>query len=285
MLPFRETLTSWRARTPSFINACVVLAPMLLVAIVGLIVDPRTITNAPAWLKPAKFAISGMAMLLSLAWMFRDVQTSRALTIVSAMLSWILVVEVAAIYLQAARGTSSHFNINTPLDTLVYSSMGVGIGLVWLLSAVLLWLHLRVQHHDRHLALAFRLGLVLQIVGSGTGWIMTTPKPEQIAAITRGERPFVAGAHTVGAPDGGRGLPITHWSTAFGDVRVAHFVGLHALQLLPLLLLAFRRIRGRTDDVVERFALIGVSVAYGALFVGTLLQALNGHPLFPTSSG
>ncbi len=43
------------------------------------------------------------------------------------------------------------------------------------------------------------------------------------------------GGHTVDAPDGVHGLPFVNWSTAFGDLRVAHFFALHSLQAFPLL--------------------------------------------------
>ena len=88
----------------------------------------------------------------------------------------------------------------------------------------------------------------------------------------------VSGAHTVGAPDGGRGLPVTGWSTRHGDVRVPHFIGLHALQALPLfVVLVLRRGRDRTRTALA----ITAAGAYAAVFVGLLVQALRGMPMLP----
>jgi len=267
--------------SPVMMRMAAVCAALLGVSLIGLLIDDRMITGAPAWLKSAKFGASTAIYLLTMTWMVRDLPTSRTVRVTTSLIAWLLALETTVIVIQAARGTTSHFNINTPLDTALYSSMGVGIATVWILSAVLLWIHLRTPATDRTLALALRLGLALNIVGSSVGWIMTQPRPEQIVAMQRGERPFVAGSHTVGAPDGGAGMPLTQWSRAHGDLRIPHFLGMHAWQLLPLLLLGMRRVRTAANDGAERTLMLIAFSACAALFLAALAQALAGHPLIP----
>ncbi len=258
---------------------------LLGIALIGLLVDDRVITGAPAWLKPAKFGASGAIYLVTMAWMVRDLPKSRMLRIATTLIGWILMLETVVIALQALRGTTSHFNIDTPLDAAIFASMGVGIATVWFMSAILLWLHFRTPTGDRSMALALRLGLALNIVGAGVGWKMTGPRAEQFAAMKRGEHPYLAGSHTVGAPDGGPGLPLIKWSSTHGDLRIPHFVGMHAWQLLPLLLLGIRRLRRSTGDGTERTAIVFASAACAAVFLAALAQALAGHPLVSLPPG
>ncbi len=256
-----------------------VIGLLLMVSLIGLAVDARIIAGAPAWLKPVKFCLSTVIYLVSLAFMTRTLPQTRVLRWATTGTSVILTIEVAVILVQAARGTTSHFNVDTPLDASIFAGMGVGIMLVWLASIALLWQHWRTPHPDRALALAFRVGLLLHIVGASFGWMMTRPFPGQVDAITRGERPRIVGSHTVGGKDGGPGLPLTKWSTAYGDLRVPHFVGMHALQLLPLLLLGVRRVRRTRDDRTELTVLYAASGVYAVLVLLVLRQAVAGHPL------
>ena len=78
-------------------------------------------------------------------------------------------------------------------------------------------------------------------------------------------------SHTVGAADGGAGLPLTNWSTKYGDLRVAHFLGMHSLQILPLL----GWYVARTTKTIFVAAAI-----YFILTSLTFAQALSGKPLF-----
>ena len=243
---------------------------------VALVLDPREILGAPAWMKPAKFAASIAIYSLTLAWIFTYLdEWPRTRRIVSWITTVTLLLEIVIIDLQAWRGTTSHFNIGTVMDGVLFSIMGLAI-LVQTFAAIALAVAVwRQRFTDRALGWALRLGMTMTIVGAMTGGLMTQPTRAQIDDARAGHRMAVAGAHTVGAPDGGPGLPGTGWSREHGDIRVAHFLGLHAVQLLPLAALLFAR-RGWLE--ARRVRMVwAISGSYASIFSLLLWQALRGQ--------
>ena len=77
-------------------------------------------------------------------------------------------------------------------------------------------------------------------------------------------------AHTVGGPDVGGGIPVLNWTRKVGDLRIAHFAGMHALQLIPLI--SFYLIKNTALTLL-------LGAIYFAIASLILLQALNGRPL------
>jgi hypothetical protein len=104
---------------------------------------------------------------------------------------------------------------------------------------------------------------------------MTRPTETQIADARAGERMTTAGAHSVGGPDGGPGVPVAGWSREHGDLRVPHFIGLHAVQALALIAIGLRR--WHRPETVRVRALLAAAASYGALFLVLLWEALRGH--------
>ena len=86
------------------------------------------------------------------------------------------------------------------------------------------------------------------------------------------------GGHWVGgvASDAG-GLSIFGWARDGGDLRVAHFFGMHAMQVLPVVALAADRLASRWASAVVLVA----TTAYAALTCAVLAQALAGRPFLP----
>jgi hypothetical protein len=278
VIRLRAGLALLWAGSPVLTAAALLMGGALVGSLIGLLVDPRTITGAPAWLKPAKFAVSTAIYMLTLAWIFtRLPDWPRLRRLVGWMTAIIFVLEVAIIDAQAWRGTTSHFNIGTLLDGVLFSIMGTAIVVQTLTSvavAVAVW---RQPFADRAMGWALRLGLAITIIGASTGGFMTRPTAAQLDEARVTGRMAIAGAHTVGAPDGGPGLPGTGWSLEHGDIRIPHFVGLHAMQILPLLALVLRR--RRSTETARVRVILTAAASYVGLFGILLWQALRGQSL------
>jgi hypothetical protein len=263
--------------SPELITTAASMLVVLAAALVGLMVDPTVITGAPAWLKPAKFAVSITIYTVTLAWIFTLIpEWPRTRRVVGWMTATTMVLEMAIISGQAWRGTTSHFNVSTPVDATLFSIMGAAIVVQTFSTiavAVALWRH---RFADAPLGWALRLGMSITIVGALTGGMMTRPTAAQLNAAQAGQRMTIVGAHTVGAPDGGPGLVGTGWSTQHGDLRIPHFVGLHAVQVLPLLAWLLWR-RQVQEHARARLVIVGAG-SYAALYVILLVGALRGVP-------
>jgi hypothetical protein len=253
----------------------------LLIALAGLVVDPRVITNAPAWMKPAKFAASILIYTATL-WILLPAIADRPGFV--RVVSWAVLIglglEMALIALQAARGTTSHFNNTTEFDAMVFRAMGGTIMVIWLLTMIVAALFFR--RHLAHPALTWgvRLGFIGTIIGMGVAILMTLPTPEQQQAAAAGLPALFQGAHSVGVADGGPGLPIVGWSTTGGDLRIGHFVGLHALQVVPLVALILMRFSPSWLPARAQAQLTAIAgVAWIALTLLLTWQALRGQPV------
>ncbi|WP_245001624.1 hypothetical protein [Streptomyces alfalfae] len=288
----------WRSWHRPLVLFSAAMAAVTVVSAVGLLVDDRVMVGAPIWAKPFKFAVSFIAYGLSLAWMLSALDRGRragadarphpagakrrtgrgvawwAGTVVAAA----SLVEMLIITGQVIRGKRSHFNYQTPFDEALFDAMAVSVVVLWLGTVVIAVLLLRARLADRPSAWAMRCGIVIALAGAAIGFLMTQPAPGQ----RRGESPVV-GAHSVGVADGGPSMPLTGWSTTGGDLRIPHFFGMHALQLLPLLVMALMALAPRFARLADartqlRLVLVG-SGAYAALFALLTWQALRGQPL------
>jgi hypothetical protein len=240
----------------------------------GIYLDPRVIAGVPAWLKPAKFGISTAIYAGTLAWLFGYITVwPRFKRAMGGVIAAVLIVEVAIIDMQAARGTTSHFNVGTPLDATLFAIMAGSILILWLANIGLLVALFRERFADPAWGWALRLGLLVTILGAAIGGVMTRPTPAQIESLKQHEQVRVIGAHTVDGPDGGPGLPAVGWSSRHGDLRVPHFFGLHGIQIIPL----FAWLTGRRRAPAGIIAFAG---GYLTLFALLTWQALAGRPLF-----
>ena len=248
------------------------LAAVITAALV--LLDDRVLLGAPLWMKPFKFFISATLMSLTLAYVIpRISQKSKRVQIASLTIIGSLAVELVLITWAAASETTSHFNVSSPLAIAVWSAMATFIGLVWVATMVLTLAYVRFGQDEAAMKRALSWGMAISIVGMAVAFFMTGPNSDQLANFEG-----IAGAHTVGAADGGPGLPLFGWSTVAGDLRIAHFFGLHALQAIPLGVLLLRKnITIRGIDAIG----LGYLILVGLLTT----QALMGQSIVETSTG
>jgi len=246
---------------------------LLALSLLLALVDHRQVIGAPVWLKPAKFGISVAMMAPALAWILdqlpRDRRLHRAGTVISAVAG----LELVLITVQAIRGVPSHFNSATLFDGALFTIMGLAITGLWLGELFIAVRAFRHRFATPVRTWGIRLGLVGALLGGAVGFVMPRPTPSQVASLRAGQPTPILGAHAVGVPDGGPGLPISRWSTVGGDLRVPHFFGLHALQVLPLAAWLLERRRRGVRTVMA------LGAGWIGLVVVTFVQAMRGQPL------
>jgi hypothetical protein len=235
---------------------------LAVVAALLFALDHRLVTGAPVWLKPLKFALADGLFVWTLAALLAGLPAAARPAV--AYIGWgvalSMTVETAVIFVQAARGQTSHYNVSSVLNTLLFGIMGIFILVNTVLS---LWAVYVVWHYPLSGSAAYgwgvRLGLPLSVLGALVGGLMIRHL-----------------GHTIGAPDGGPGWPGLGWSTRAGDLRIAHFMGLHALQAIPVLGWALGRWQpGRAVPLVW----LGTAL-YAAAVAALLMQALAGQPFW-----
>ena len=233
-----------------------------LLALIFFILSRTTTTEVlgiNAWIKPVKFSLSLAIFSWTMAWYTHYLGPSTGITLYSWGIIVFLGFEIVYIAYQAGKGQLSHFNVNTPFHSFMYSMMAIAATIVTIWTA---YIGMRFFQGEfpalpDYYLWAIRLGIILFVVFSFEGFVM-------------GSRL----SHTIGGPDGGNGLPFLNWSKTFGDPRIAHFIGMHALQVLPILAYyLFKNVQ----------LTVGFAVLYGLLAVLTLIQALNGLPYHKVS--
>ena len=234
----------------------------LVLALLFFVLSKTTTTQVygvNAWLKPFKFALSTYLFAWAMAWYCHYlVDFNQPLFNWSVIL--LLGFEIVYIAIMAGKGEISHYNTSSPLYANLFSMMALAATLVTLYTAFV-GVQFFTQSFPQlppYYLWAIRLSILIFVVFSFEGFAM-------------GSRL----SHTVGAVNDNSNLWILGWSKTVGDLRVSHFIGMHALQVLPVL--SFYLIKNTKGTVV-------VALLYGVLAVFTLVQALQGKPFLGSNS-
>ncbi|MFN8724399.1 MAG: hypothetical protein ACK5XB_02515 [Rhodospirillales bacterium] len=245
-----------------------VIAAMLILVMVpttlAALLDDRLFNGINIWIKPLKFQASLALHLVTIAWALLALPEHMRRTRTVSVLTWVLVgaamFEAGYITWQASRGVGSHYNVSSTWSAAMYRMMGIGAATLVVAAA---WIGaLILRHGDRGNVVSWGTGLGLLlggVLGGVTGGFMSAQP-----------------GHWVGTdPTDAGGLWLFGWSRSGGDLRVAHFFGLHLMQALPVVAFLATRFTPR----VSRQALHAAAATGIVLTVATFAQALAGRPL------
>lgn len=262
-----DTFESLPARQPLLTRFGTICLALMLVALLASMLDPRLLDSGTSpWVKPTKFLLSVGIFALTAAWFYGYVDEKVRHGRMLRWTAWILMVsggfELFWITFQAANGTDSHYNQTSILNAVMFGLMGV---FALSLTATTVPLARAIARNP-----APGLDPVQRqaaIIGLWLTWLLGTASGIVLS---------INGAHNVGAE--ASSLPLFHWNQLGGDLRVAHFLGLHAEQILPIGA-AILSIAGLTMAMRRRLLLGGTAVLV-LLFASLTVQALAGRPLF-----
>jgi hypothetical protein len=213
------------------------------------------IQGVNAWYKPFKFAFSVFLFAWAMGWYCSYLPDFNL-----KPYNWTIIIllgfEILYIAIQAGKGQLSHFNISTSLYSTLYTLMGLAAALVTLYTAYVGFLFFTQSFPSlpNYYVWAIRLGILIFVIFSFEGFLMGSRMNHSVGALNENSNWFIVG-----------------WSKTVGDLRVSHFIGMHALQVLPFIsFYVFKNTK----------ATIFISLLYGLLAIFTLIQALQGKPVF-----
>lgn len=226
-------------------------------------INTTEVLGINSMIKPIKFCLSTCVYAWTMAYLLYYVNNQNRVKWYSILAIVVMSFENSVIIVQAFRGKLSHFNQSDIVSGILYALMGVMI--VWLTTATLIistrFILQKTYTIGKPFALSIKIGLLFFVVFSFFGGYMS--------AIN---------SHNIGGQMGESGLPLLNWSTTFGDLRVAHFFGIHSLQVIPLMGYYFSN-RYLDERKAKWYIYFGASL-YLSFVLFTMYQAIEGLPFF-----
>jgi len=259
----KQVFSTVKKESPILYGIVMIHFLFAIVALIGLFVDTRTLMGINVWIKPLKFLISDGIFLLTIGFLITLYPFSRRKkNIINNLSSFTIFFETAIIVMQGARGVKSHYNQSSVLDGVLFGIMGllIAVNVIIMVLFVIETIRLKLNT-KKSIQWAILLGFIIMIFGSWVGGQM-------IGQLS----------HNIGVADGGAGLPLVNWSTIAGDLRVAHFFGLHGIQLIPIFaFILSKKWKTNTKNQIIAVTILGLLYACWIGFV--FYQAKQGIPL------
>ncbi|MFK7748159.1 MAG: hypothetical protein AB8B65_07205 [Kordia sp.] len=259
----KHIFSTVKTESPILFTIVIIHLVGAVVCIGGLCIDERTLAGVSVWIKPLKFWISGGIYILTLGFLVTKYPYStKKKNIVRNIVSWSLLLETGIIFYQATRGVRSHYNQDSMFDGILFGIMGILIAINVLMMVLLAFDSARLKLTvAKPIQIAILIGWLVVIIGSWVGGQMISQL-----------------AHNVGVADGGEGLPLVNWSTVAGDLRIAHFFGLHGIQIIPLFAWVLSK-KWKTSAKKQVITVVIFGLLYAAWIAYTFYQAKQGMPL------
>ncbi|MFN5135010.1 MAG: hypothetical protein ACK5DG_06800 [Chitinophagaceae bacterium] len=220
-------------------------------------ISTKEVLGINAFIKPIKFFLSIAALAFTMSWFMVYLKNQKAVKVFSWALIASMFIELVIIVWQAANGRLSHFNVSTPIYGMLFSIMGIAITVFTIWTLYIGILFFRQKDFPPSLPQGYIWGIRLGIL-----WFV-------IFAFEGGHMAAIL-AHTIGAADGGEGIPVLNWSKQYGDLRAPHFFGMHSLQILPIAGFSIAKTKSQ---------IIIISLAWFLFVMFLYWQALAGQPL------
>ena len=218
---------------------------------------PIDFAGTNAWYKPIKFTLSTAILAFSVGWYSGYLPNGRDIDVVSWIILITLAFEVLYITWQASKGQASHYNQSSPFYAFMFSLMAMAASIATIAVGYIgiKFFTYPIDNIPGYYLWAIRFGFILFVIFSFEGFVMGAKM-----------------SHTVGAEDGVKGVPFLNWSISHGDLRIAHFIGMHALQVLPLLALYLLKSTKLTIVMVLIYTLLAVFILITALRGNSLMK-------------
>src|SRR5712675_433924 len=220
------------------------------------------------WIKPIKFSMSFSTFASTISLLLLGLRIPKwQLTLVRRTIAASVALEILSLAAQAWRSAyhlSGQSLLDTSLAQMTNSMVMVNTGIVCWMLVLFCANRVRTDLIDRPMVSAIRYSIVIFLAGNAIGGYM-----------------LARGSHTVGVADGGPGLPFVNWSVIGGDLRIAHFIAIHAIQIVPLFAYILSQMAPIPPVKYRRIAIAVLAILVSAAVGATFVQAALGRPLIP----
>ena len=218
------------------------------------------------WIKPIKFSMSFSTFASTMSLLLLALRIPKwQLTLVRRAIAASVALEILSLAAQAWRSAyhvAGYSLMDTSLAQMTNTMVMVNTGIVCWMLILFCANRVRADVVDGPMVSAIRCSIMIFLAGNAIGGYM-----------------LARGSHTVGVADGGPGLPFVNWSVIGGDLRIAHFIAIHAIQIVPLFAYMLSQMAPIPPVKLRRMAVGALAIAVSVLVGATFVQAALGRPL------